>query len=84
MSTDTTTATETRRFEVGQVVDTGTGDYRWTFDVIKRTRCFVTLRDRLDGKTYRVGIKTNVEYGGSADEWALPFGSYSLAPVVNA
>lgn len=83
MSTATTTAPQVRRFTVGDRVDTGAGDYRWTFDVVKRTACFVTLRDVRNGDTYRVGVKVS-DWSGDHAEWCLPFGSYSMAPVVRA
>jgi hypothetical protein len=79
----TATATEIRRFTVGQHVDTGQGDYRWYFEVIKRTKCFVTLRDLRNGDEYRVGIKVS-DWSGDSAEWAMPFGSYSMAPIVRA
>lgn len=72
------TATTTD-FAAGQTVDTGAGDYVWTFDVLKRTAKFVTLRDQLSGDTYRVGIKRS-DFDGV--EYALPFGRYSMAPIV--
>lgn len=74
------TTTPTRTFTPGTTVDTGHGDYVWTFTVESRTRCFVTLRDR-HGDTYRVKIHVS-ERSDGAYEWALPFGSYSMAPVV--
>ena len=75
-----TTTTETRKFRVGQIVDTGRGDYVWTFEVVARTAKFVTLRDR-HGDTRRVKIHVS-ERSGEPYEWALPLGTYSMAPVV--
>lgn len=75
-ATDTTTAAA---FTVGQNAEAGHGsDYRWTFEVTRRTAKFVTLRDLLSGDVHRVKIHIDVRTG---DEWALPFGSYSMAAV---
>lgn len=52
-------------------------DCVWGFEVIARTAKFVTLRE--DDDTMRVGVKTDAE-----GEWALPFGTYSMAPVIRA
>lgn len=91
METNTTTPaptgiTETGEpfygFEVGQTYDTGRGDYIWTFTVVKRTARFITIESD-QGKTSRVGVKVS-SYGGRTYEWALPLGSYSMAPVINA
>lgn len=51
-------------------------DCVWTFDVVKRTAAFVTLRDVDTHDTYRVRIRES-----RGEEWALPFGTYSLAAV---
>jgi hypothetical protein len=51
----------------------------WWFTVTARTAKFITLTDEY-GKTFRVGVKNDSDRG----EWALPFGSYSMAPVVRA
>ena len=53
----------------------------FSFTVIKRTAKFVTLRrdNGADGEILRVGVKTD-ERG----EWCMPFGSYSMAPVLRA
>lgn len=69
------------RFEVGQQVTArSAGDYDciWTFTVTKRTKCFVTLTED-SGEVHRVGVR---EHDG--EEWASPFGTYSMAPVVRA
>lgn len=49
-----------------------------TYTVTARTPKFVTLRDRW-GDERRVGVKTH-----DGVEWALPDGSYSMAPVIHA
>ena len=67
-------------FEVGKtyrarsIVD---HTFFWTFTVVARTAKFVTLEGH--DKTVRVGVKTSDE-----GEWALPNGSYSMAPVLRA
>lgn len=78
-----TTTTEARKFEIGQIVDTGTGDYIWTFEVIARTKCFVTFRQTNTDETYRVKVQTS-DWSGDVAEWALPFGKFSMAPTVRA
>lgn len=69
------------RFEVGdELTARSAGDYDcvWRFTVTKRTARFITL-EQDSGETMRVGVR---EHDG--EEWASPFGSYSLAPVVRA
>jgi len=70
-------------FIVGTIVDTGPGDFCWTFDVVHRTHKFVTLRQHgnPDHGAFRVGIKVS-DRSGKPSEWALPFGSFSQAPVI--
>ena len=76
-----TTATETlTTFTIGETVATRSiGDYDciFRFTVVARTAKFVTLDD--GHGTYRVGVKV---YNGA--EYAQPFGSYSMAPIVTA
>ena len=82
MSNHTTETTKT--FQVGELVSaTSACDSNcvWTFEVTKRTAKFVTLKDLNTGETNRVGVKTDSFEGG---EWALPFGTFSMAPVVRA
>lgn len=74
----TTTATDT--FKVGSTYTARSAanyDCVWAFTVIKRTAKFVTLLEGAD--TMRVGVKTDRD-----GEWALPFGTYSMAPVIRA
>lgn len=76
----TTATATTTTFRVGETVATRSAcdhDCIFRFTVIARTARFVTLDDGHD--TYRVGIKTWDGY-----EYALPFGSYSMAPLVYA
>jgi len=71
-------------FTPGQTVSARSAcdsDVVWTFEVVSRTAKFVTLRDLTTSDTMRVGVKTDSFDGG---EWALPFGSFSMAPVVRA
>ena len=77
-----TTATAT--FTVGATYSARSicdGETVWLFTVVARTAKFVTLlRDNgADGETLRVGVKTDDQ-----GEWALPFGRYSMAPVLRA
>lgn len=81
MSTATAT-TAPAAFEVGstyQAVSACDSDCIWTLEVIARTAKFVTLRDVRSGETNRVGVRN---YNG--EEWASPFGTYSMAPVIRA
>lgn len=47
------------------------------FRVVKRSAKFLTVEHA--GATKRVGIKKNDE-----GEWAMPLGSYSMAPIIRA
>ena len=49
----------------------------WTFTVVARTAKFVTIDD--GEKLRRVGVKVSRDA-----EYALPFGSYSMCPVIRA
>ncbi len=77
MDNDTTTVV----FEVGK-----TYNVRWPGDatmvtpqtVTARTAKFITIRD-INGEPTRVGVKVS-----DGVEWALPYGRYSLAPVLRA
>lgn len=75
-----TTATATATFEVGGSYSARSAcDHNtvWTFRVIKRTAKFVTIQHR--DEVLRVGVKVDDQ-----GEWALPFGSFSMAPVIHA
>ncbi len=77
--------TETATFTVGQNLvarDACSSSTRYRFEVVARTACFVTLRrdNGADGEILRVGIKADPHLG----EWTLPFGTYSMAPVLRA
>jgi len=55
----------------------------WTFEIIKRSAKFITIQnvsnvDRAETPV-RVGVKT-----GSDGEWAMPMGTFSMAPVISA
>jgi len=52
----------------------------WTFEVVKRTAKFVTLVDVDTGDQTR----TKIREGTDGSDWTMPFGSYSMAPVVRA
>lgn len=51
----------------------------WTFKVVARTAKFLTLRNVRETATFRTGVKVS-----NGDEWALPLGRYSMAPVLRA
>ena len=75
----TTTATKT--FEVGNTYSARSAcDHTavWTWTVVKRSAKFLTL-EASDGKNVRVGVKVS-----NGAEWALPMGSFSMAPVIRA
>lgn len=78
----TTTTTTPATFTTGQVVTATSAcdsDCVWTFEVVARTAKFVTLRDVDNGDTMRVGVRCH-----DGEEWASPFGTFSMAPVVRA
>jgi hypothetical protein len=80
MPQSATTAPTATAFEIGQTVTAqGGGSCIWEFKVIARTAKFVTLQDLSDGQTYRVKVRVH-----DGDEWCLPFGSYSMAPVARS
>lgn len=83
MDTTTTAASSApSAFQVGQTVQARSAcdsDCVWTFTVLRRTAKFVTLQDVDTLDTMRVGVR---EHDG--EEWASPFGSFSMAPVVRA
>lgn len=81
MTTATATATTTATFEVGASYEARSAcDHNcvWSFEVVKRTAKFVTLVES-NGETMRVGVH---EFNDA--EWALPFGSFSMAPTISA
>ena len=52
----------------------------WHFTVVKRTTRFITLQQHnAPANEIRVGVKT-----WHGDEYALPFGSYAMAPTIHA
>lgn len=68
-------------FKVGTTYSTRfacNADTKISFKVVRRTAKFITVEDDR-GNTNRVGVKTDGE-----GEWALPTGSYSMAPVIRA
>jgi hypothetical protein len=77
MNNTTTTATTAATFTVGETYSARSAcDHNtvWTFTVAKRSAKFITFTD---GK--RVGVKN-----GHQGEWALPLGTFSMAPVIRA
>lgn len=81
MTTITTAAT----FEVDSIYTTrfiGDAQSVLRYRVVRRSARFVTVQDITHGddeKPVRVGIKVDSE-----GEWALPMGSYAMAPVLRA
>ena len=80
---NTTTTTTGARFEVGQTVTARSACdsdciFEWT--VSARSARFVTFTDGT-GRSSRVGVKVDTFTGA---EWAMPQGSFSMAPVVRA
>lgn len=79
MSNAATTA-EIVRFTVGQKVSTRSAcDHEcvWEFEILARSAKFVTVM--VDGERVRRGIRV-----WRGVESFMPFGSYSMAPVVRA
>lgn len=77
----TASAEGSARFQVGGTYTARSScDYDTIFEwtVVRRTAKFITVTDRF-GETNRVGVKMD-ERG----EWAMPFGRYSMAPVIHA
>ena len=79
--TMTATAEATETFRVGGTYSaTSVCNHNrvWTFEVISRTAKFITIRES-DGETFRVGVRSH-----DGEEWASPFGTYSMSPVIRA
>lgn len=81
-----TTTSPAATFEIGETYSTrSAGDHTMTFSwtVTARTAKFITVvegdPDR-PGKPKRVGVKTD----NDGNEWAMPDGAYSMAPVIRA
>jgi hypothetical protein len=71
---------ENKSFTTGQQVSCRSAcdhDTVWTFEVVKRTAKFVTLRDVCSDETVRVGVLTS-----NGAEWCKPFGTFSMCPVL--
>lgn len=77
--------TTIKRFETGKTYTMrSVCDYDciWTYTVIKRTACTVTLKDEHgDIKTCRIS-KLGIEIFG--EESCNPLGNYSMAPTLRA
>jgi hypothetical protein len=86
--------TTTHQFTAGQIVTATSpcdSECVWTFEVTGRTAAFVTLTDTDTGDVRRAKITTveSTRWNGSdverfTEETALPFGRFSMAPVVRA
>lgn len=68
-------------FEVGKTYTTRPTDYPFT--VVARTAKFITIKNQY-GEVNRVGVKVGSSSGNVFYEWALPFGKFSMAPVIRA
>lgn len=72
------------KFEIGSTYNmTSPGDHNcvWTYKVLKRTACTVTLTDGKKDITCRI----NKAYTNYRDaETVFPLGQYSLCPVLSA
>lgn len=69
------------KFEVGKTYQTrSTCDHNciFTYDVIARTKKFITIKNEFD-EIKRVGVS---EYDGQ--EWASPEGRFSMSPTIRA
>ena len=78
---NTATAAPTATFQVGTTYTTRfacNSETVISFKVIRRTAKFITV-ERPNGDVSRVGVKTDNE-----GEWALPTGTYSMAPTIRA
>ena len=73
-----------KKFEVGgsySVRSICNHDCVWTYTVIKRTACTVTLEEKGEIITCRINKKTS-EYAGT--EAVYPKGHYSMCPILTA
>lgn len=76
----TAAPTTASTFTVGEIVTATSAcdsDCVWTFEVIRRTAKFVTIRDTSSGEVFRVGVITS-----NGEEWARPFGAFSMCPII--
>jgi hypothetical protein len=73
------------KFEVGKTYSTGEGrDYVWRFRVTRRTAKFITISEIVNGYEPEPPKRVGVKVGWGGNEYALPLGSYSMAPVISA
>lgn len=81
MTTTPAAPTTTAKFEVGKTYATRSNcdwDTIFSYKVVKRTAKFITITNSF-GDVKRVGVKD-----GHDGEWALPEGTFSMAPVISA
>jgi hypothetical protein len=75
-----------KKFEIGKTYNMRSAcDHEciWTYKVIERTACTVTLEDIDTGKIKKCRIsKMFTEFNKA--ETVLPLGNYSMAPVLSA
>jgi hypothetical protein len=82
MNNTAATTTAPNTFQVGETVTARSACdsdcvFEWT--VTRRSARFVTFTDRT-GRAARVGVHTDQD----GAEWAMPQGTFSMAPVVRA
>lgn len=56
----------------------------WTFEVVKRTAKFITIREWFLGEWNGLPAKRRGVKLSDGAEYALPLGDYSFAPVIRA
>jgi hypothetical protein len=75
-------ASQMKKFQVNNVYEARSlcnYDCVFSFTVIKRTKKQVTLKDNVTGEIFRRGI-----FIWQDNEACRPYGSYSMAPTINA
>lgn len=73
-----------KQFEVGKTYKVRSicnHDCVWSYKVIKRTSCTITVSDGEEIKTLRINKKTS-EYKNA--ECVYPLGHYSMCPILSA
>ncbi len=74
-----------KRFEIGKVYQMSSAcDHNciWSYEVIARTECTVTLKDTMTGKIKKHRIIRYSEIEGR--ECLEPLGRYSMRPILRA
>lgn len=68
-------------FQIGQTYKTRSmcdWDCVFSFTVVARTKQFITVDDGYETKRVKVWI------GSEGDEWAAPYGKYSMSPCIQS